>query len=99
MKDLLAPFPAEWSPQECHPVKIHELGQMVQRLGKEPMALQNSIPVIDLFAGPGGLCEGFSSVKDSEGNPRFAVKVSIERGDCAFRSARESQAIFRQRVT
>lgn len=35
MKDLLAPFPAEWSQQECHFAKIHQLGQMVQLPIKE----------------------------------------------------------------
>jgi len=59
------------------------------------MTVQNVIPVIDLFAGPGGLCEGFSSVKDAEGNPRFAVKVSIEKDPVAHRTL-HLRAMFRK---
>ncbi len=59
------------------------------------MTVQNVIPVIDLFAGPGGLCEGFSSVKDAEGNPRFAVKVSIEKDPVAHRTL-HLRALFRK---
>lgn len=59
------------------------------------MTVQNAIPVIDLFAGPGGLCEGFSSVKDSEGNPRFSVQVSIEKDPVAHRTL-HLRALFRK---
>lgn len=39
------------------------------------------IPVIDLFAGPGGLGEGFSSICDESGRPVFQTIMSIEH-DC-----------------
>ena len=59
------------------------------------MTVQNAIPVIDLFAGPGGLCEGFSSVNDDEGNSRFSVKVSIEKDPVAHRTL-HLRALFRK---
>lgn len=57
--------------------------------------MHNAIPVIDLFAGPGGLCEGFSSVKDADGNSRFAVKVSIEKDPITHRTL-HLRALFRK---
>jgi len=51
--------------------------------------------VIDLFAGPGGLCEGFSSVVDTTGAHRFDVKVSIEKDPIAHRTLL-LRAIFRK---
>jgi len=43
-----------------------------------------NIPVIDVFAGPGGLCEGFSRYKDSKVS--FDVKLSIEKDAVAHRT-------------
>lgn len=37
------------------------------------------IPVIDLFAGPGGLGEGFSSLMSVDGQPVFQIILSIEK--------------------
>jgi DNA (cytosine-5)-methyltransferase 1 len=59
------------------------------------MSKMNAIPVIDLFAGPGGLCEGFSSVFDETGARRFAVKVSVEMDPIAHRTLL-LRAIFRK---
>jgi len=56
---------------------------------------KEAIPVIDLFAGPGGLCEGFSTVFDEAGERKFAVKVSIEKDPIAHRTL-TLRAIFRK---
>ena len=40
-----------------------------------------TFPVIDLFAGPGGLGEGFASARNENGKARFRSVVSIERDD------------------
>lgn len=47
-----------------------------------------SIPVVDVFAGPGGLGEGFSSVADSEntGTRRFSIALSIEKDPFAYQT-------------
>lgn len=42
------------------------------------------IPVIDLFAGPGGLNYGFSSFRSKE--VRFDVRLSVEKDDVAWRT-------------
>lgn len=44
------------------------------------------IPVIDLFAGPGGLCEGVSSIFRKDGVREFDVRVSIEKDPIAHRT-------------
>ncbi|MDF3078642.1 MAG: bspRIM [Sphingobacteriaceae bacterium] len=40
---------------------------------------QTPVPIIDLFAGPGGLAEGFSSVTDRNHQRAFNIKLSIEK--------------------
>ncbi|MFS8408791.1 DNA cytosine methyltransferase [Xanthomonas campestris pv. campestris] len=59
------------------------------------MSGRRAIPVIDLFAGPGGLCEGFSSIFDKAGGRRFAVKVSVEKDPIAHKTLL-LRAIFRK---
>lgn len=51
------------------------------------------IPVVDLFAGPGGLSEGFCSVED-DGERAFKVVLSVESQAEAFRTLR-LRAFFR----
>lgn len=52
------------------------------------------IPLIDLFAGPGGLNEGFSHVRDSQGNRIFETVLSVERDHWAHQTL-ELRALFR----
>lgn len=54
-----------------------------------------SIPVIDLFAGPGGLGEGFSSLIDDDGNRVFNIKLSIEKDEDAHQTLR-LRSFYRQ---
>ena len=52
------------------------------------------IPVVDLFAGPGGLGEGFSRVKDVDGRYVFKTVVSIEK-DMFARQTLRLRAFYR----
>ena len=45
-----------------------------------------SIPIIDLFAGPGGLGEGFASVQTLSGQRYFDIALSIEKDEDAHRT-------------
>ncbi|WP_300675068.1 DNA cytosine methyltransferase [Desulfoluna sp.] len=47
-----------------------------------------AVPIIDLFAGPGGLGEGFSQVGWREGNPFFRIGLSVEKESFAHRTLR-----------
>lgn len=44
------------------------------------------IPVVDVFAGPGGLSEGFSAVGRSEGMSRFKIRLSVEKDPFAHQT-------------
>jgi DNA (cytosine-5)-methyltransferase 1 len=53
------------------------------------------VPVIDLFAGPGGLGEGFASLRGRQGDqPFFRLALSIERDAMAHRTL-VLRAVFR----
>lgn len=51
--------------------------------------------VIDLFAGPGGLGEGFSAYRSPEGKPAFKIALSIEKEASAHRTLL-LRALYRQ---
>ena len=53
------------------------------------------IPIIDLFAGPGGLNEGFSRVVDSRGKQVFSTLTSVECEQTAHATL-ELRALFRR---
>jgi DNA (cytosine-5)-methyltransferase 1 len=55
------------------------------------------IPIIDLFAGPGGLGEGFMSLKDNEGKSIFDIKLSIEKDINAHKTLK-LRSFYRQFV-
>lgn len=58
-------------------------------------SIDNPIPVVDLFAGPGGLGEGFPSVYDTHGNRCFKITLSIEKEKYAH-STLELRSFFRE---
>ncbi len=50
------------------------------------MSKNTQIPVIDLFAGPGGLGEGFESFNGKEGKSAFKIGLSIEKDTIAHQT-------------
>jgi len=57
------------------------------------------IPIIDLFAGPGGLGEGFASLKGHKRQPFFEIGLSIEKTVVAHRTLMLRAAFRRLRGT
>ncbi|AMG01502.1 DNA cytosine methyltransferase [Vibrio mimicus] len=55
----------------------------------------NQIKVIDLFSGPGGLGEGFTSVKNKNGDSVFKIATSIEKEPSAHQTL-TLRSFFRQ---
>jgi len=53
------------------------------------------IPIIDLFAGPGGLGEGFSSFRTSRGEQPFRIALSIEKDPVAHQTLK-LRSFFRE---
>jgi DNA (cytosine-5)-methyltransferase 1 len=57
--------------------------------------MKYAVPVIDVFAGPGGLGEGFSAFSTNAGKPFFKIMLSIEKDPAAHRTL-ELRSFFRQ---
>lgn len=49
-------------------------------------ALSYPIPVVDIFAGPGGLSEGFAALRDAHAQSVFRICISIEKDADAHRT-------------
>lgn len=56
---------------------------------------KKSIPVVDLFAGPGGLGEGFSAYRDKNDHVPFRIALSIEKDTYAHQTL-TMRSFFRQ---
>ena len=52
------------------------------------MSMSRKFAVVDLFAGPGGLAEGFSSVRSKDGTRTFQIELSVEKEVVAFQTLR-----------
>ncbi len=57
--------------------------------------MSKPLKIIDLFAGPGGLGEGFSAFRDSSGKPVFKIGISIEKEASAHKTL-QLRALYRQ---
>jgi DNA (cytosine-5)-methyltransferase 1 len=51
--------------------------------------------IVDLFAGPGGLAEGFASIREKDGSRPFKIALSVEKESSAFETLR-FRSFFRQ---
>ena len=58
-------------------------------------AVDRPLPVVDLFAGPGGLGEGFAAANSASGAPAFRICLSIER-DAYAHATLTLRSFFRQ---
>ena len=50
------------------------------------MKHSTSVPIIDIFAGPGGLGEGFSAYTDTHGRRPFQIALSVEKDAVAHKT-------------
>lgn len=57
--------------------------------------MEEEIPIIDIFAGPGGLAEGFSSLISEDNNRVFKIALSIEKDENAHRTLK-LRSFYRQ---
>jgi DNA (cytosine-5)-methyltransferase 1 len=50
--------------------------------------MNTEFAIVDLFAGPGGLAEGFSSLRNRDGSRPFHIALSVEKEPSAFETLR-----------
>lgn len=63
--------------------------------GRKPLEMLSPITAIDVFAGPGGLSEGFASFRNNDGGKPFTIRLSIEKDHFAHKTL-ELRSFFRQ---
>jgi DNA (cytosine-5)-methyltransferase 1 len=66
---------------------------MIPNRLRQEMAAEFAI--VDLFAGPGGLAEGSSSIREKDGSKPFQIALSVEKEDSAFETL-QFRSFFRQ---
>ena len=59
------------------------------------VGMSRNYQVVDLFAGPGGLAEGFCAFADDEGGRPFNVTLSVEKDPAAHKTL-QLRAFLRQ---
>ncbi|WP_109809223.1 DNA cytosine methyltransferase [Sphingosinithalassobacter portus] len=57
--------------------------------------MSQAFKTVDLFAGPGGLAEGFAAIKDDKGKRPYQIALSVEKEPSAFATLR-LRSFFRQ---
>lgn len=57
--------------------------------------MSQQFKTVDLFAGPGGLAEGFASIRDADGARPYQIALSVEKEPSAFATLR-LRSFFRQ---
>lgn len=57
--------------------------------------MSQQFKTVDLFAGPGGLAEGFASIRDAGGGRPYQIALSVEKEPSAFATLR-LRSFFRQ---
>lgn len=50
--------------------------------------MNKEFAIVDLFAGPGGLSEGFSTIRAKDGTRPFRIALSVEKESAAFETLR-----------
>lgn len=50
--------------------------------------MKTEFAIVDLFAGPGGLAEGFTSIRNRDGSRPFRIALSVEKEPSAFATLR-----------
>lgn len=71
-----------------HSFPWRSLPDLVWRDRGHVRSMSSRFKVVDLFAGPGGLAEGFSRFRDPDGNAPFGIALSVEKEASAFSTLR-----------